>query len=479
MNMGILTPSERNGWRHFCAAFLFCAAAATGSSGQTFTTLVSFDGTNGSSPVASVTQGTDGDLYGTTAMGGTNCGTAADCGTAFKVTPDGSLTTLYNFCSQTGCSDGRQPGAPMVLAKDGNFYGTTTFGGVDGNDGTIFKLTSTGRLRTIYKFCLQTNCPDGLFPYSGLLQAADGNFYGTTTGGGDLNCSCGTVFKITSTGKLITLHTFHSPDGAMPFAGLIQGTGGNLYGTTRYGGANGEGTVFRITPRGVLTILYSFCAQTNCVDGSTPSDTMVQTADGTLYGVTSGGGTIGFGTVFAMTSGGHLMTLHSFDSNDGAFPDGLMQATDGKLYGTTVMGGDYNDGTIFQITARGNLTVLHRFNGNDGRYPSGLFQATNGSFYGTTNEGGASNGTVYSLSVGLGPFVKAVATAANVGAQVEILGTNLTGATRVTFNSTPATFTVISSTLIKAAVPTGATTGTIEVTTPSGTLSSNVAFQVK
>jgi len=261
----------------------------------------------------------------------------------------------------------------------------------------------------------------------------------------------------------------------------VQATNGNFYGTTEIGGADGYGTVFKITPKGALTTLYSFCAQLNCTDGATPYAGLVQATNGNFYGTTFNGGADGYGTVFRITSRGTLRTLHSFDGTDGASPiAGLVQATNGNFYGTTEIGRANGEGTVFEITPRGTLTTLHSFAGADGAFPfAGLAQDTDGNFYGTAYQGGTANdGTVFSLSVGLGPFVETLPTSGKVGAKVIVLGTNLTGATSVTFNGTAATFTVVGNSEITTTVPTGATTGTVEVTTPKGTLQSNVPFRV-
>ena len=268
------------------------------------------------------------------------------------------------------------------------------------------------------------------------------------------------------------------------------------YGTTAGGEANGDGTVFKITPSGTLTTLYNFCSQSGCADGSEPEGALIQATDGDLYGTTAAGGPNNQGTVFKITPCGTLTTLHTFCSQgypctDGADPEGaLVQATDGNFYGTTIVGGAYNPGagTIFQITPAGTLTTLYDFCSQtlctDGAKPwAGLVQATNGTFYGTAEYGGTGGvyhdlGTIFSLSVGLGPFVKTLPACGEVGSPVKILGTNLTGATSITFNGTPATFTVVRPSEITTTVPVGATTGTVQVVTPSGTLSSNVPFRV-
>jgi len=457
-------------WKTICIALVLCAAAVVASPATTFTTLVSFDGTNGEFPeYAPLVQGLHGNLYGTTAYGGAN-----GEGTVFKITPGGTLTTLHSFDS----TDGEYPYAGLVQATSGNFHGTTSGGGANGY-GTVFKITPGGTLTTLHSF----DSADGAYPYAGLVQATNGNFYGTTSGGGANGY--GTVFKITPEGTLTTLYSFcaqpNCTDGATPYATLVQATNGNFYGTTEIGGANGYGTVFKITARGTLTTLYSFCAQPNCSDGATPYAGLVQATNGNFYGTTFNGGADGYGTVFKITPRGMLTRLRSFDGTDGASPiAGLVQATDGNFYGTTEIGKPNGEGTVFEITARGTLTTLHSFAGADGAFPfAGLAQGTNGNFYGTAYEGGTANdGTVFSLSVGLGPFVETLPTSGKVGTKIIILGNNLTGASSVTFNGTAATFTVVENSEITTTVPTGATTGTVEVTTPKGTLKSNVPFRV-
>jgi uncharacterized repeat protein (TIGR03803 family) len=208
---------------------------------------------------------------------------------------------------------------------------------------------------------------------------------------------------------------------------------------------------------------------------------LVQATDGDLYGTTTYGGANGFGTVFKITPTGTLTTLHSFDNTDGAEPwAALVQGSDGNFYGTTETGGPGGWGTIFQITPAGTLTTLHDFQGTDGFSPvGGLVQHTDGNFYGAASSGGAHNhGTAYKLSLGLAPFVRTVPAFAKVGASVAVLGTDLTSPISVTFNGTPAAIAAVSPSAVIATVPAGATTGMVQVTTPSGTLSSNTAFQV-
>jgi uncharacterized repeat protein (TIGR03803 family) len=264
-----------------------CIVLSIASHAQTtFSTLANFDGTDGAYPW-SLVQGFDGNLYGTTGKGGAN--PRDPYGTVFKVTPTGTLTSLYSFCSRSACTDGAEPSAGLALDTDGNFYGTTRYGGLANHllgYGTVFKISPAGILATVYDFCIQTNCADGSFPFTALLLATDGNFYGTTS---DYPAEgFGTVFKITQDGVLTTLHTFDSLGGTFP-GGLIQGTNGDFYGTTSSGGAFGYGTVFEMTPAGTLTTLYSFCAQVDCTDGSNPGAALIQAGDGNFYGTTGKG----------------------------------------------------------------------------------------------------------------------------------------------------------------------------------------------
>jgi uncharacterized repeat protein (TIGR03803 family) len=227
---------------------------------------------------------------------------------------------------------------------------------------------------------------------------------------------------------------------------------------------------------GVLTVLHSF-GQT-ASDGSGPVNRPVQGPDGNFYGSTPYGGTSGNGTLYKITPGGTFTKLHNFTGGaDGAFPVGLVLGSDGSLYGTTEEGAASGVGTAYKLGGLGNLNVLHTFSGPDGEFPFGLMQHTNGTFYGLTNVSTTAMGTIFSLSVGLSPFVSALPFIGSPGATVTILGTGLTGTTSVSFNGTAATFTVDSDTEITVTVPAGAASGKITVTTPSGTLLSNVAFR--
>lgn len=474
--------------KQVCAVLLFCLTMTVGVTAQTFTTLLDFDGTNGRMPyLSSLIQGTDGNLYGVTFQGGvsSNCqalGVVDGCGTFFKMTPNGTLTTLYNFCQQSTCLDGYLP-MGITLSSNGNFYGTTHGGGANA-EGTVFRITSSGVLTTLYSFCAQSNCADGAIPLAGLIQATDGNWYGTTFGGGSSACGygCGTVFRMTPAGQLTTLYTF--PSSGNPAASLVQARDGNLYGTaTGNDGNAGSSTIFRISLSGTFANIYQFEYPAAVYDG------LVQATDGNFYGTTAGGGNVvtcnyGCGTVFKITPSGTLTTIYNFCSAancaDGSTPiSPLIQATDGKFYGMTDTGGS-GGGTIFSISPAGALTTLHSFIGTDGDGSyCGLVQDTDGVLYGTTTYGGASDdGTILSLSVGLQPFVTFVRGFGKVGATVEVLGQGFTGATTVSFNGTHAAYSLKSDMYLTATVPSGATTGFVSVTTAGGMLTSSRQFRV-
>jgi len=396
-------------WKMASAVFVFCAVAAIAAPAQTLTTLHMFAGypSDGGAPNAGLVQATDGNFYGTTYAGGTSGNCQGGCGAVFRITSGGTLTILHSFDFYHGAS----PSSALVQGTDGNFYGTTYGGGANQYYGTVFKITPGGTFTLLYSFCAQTNCVDGSMPYAGLVRATDGNFYGTTLeGGSHTGCSlgsgsCGTVFKITPGGALTTIYNFCSQpncaDGGNPYAGLVQAGDGNFYGTTFDRGANGYGTVFKITPAGTLTTLYSFCSQSGCADGQYAYAGLVQASDGNFYGSTSGGGGGQYhqgGTIFKITPSGTLTTIYNFCSQP-TCTDGdssvarLLQAGDGAFYGTTLHGGancmqNSGCGTVFSITSSGTLTTLHSFGDSDGKSPfGGLVQATDGNFYGAATYG--------------------------------------------------------------------------------------------
>jgi len=467
---------KRNWGRRACALLVLCVITAIAAPAQ-FNTVHTFDGTDGSSPYGALVQGIDGNLYGTTEAGGAN-----GAGTVFKMTTGGTVTAIYNFCSLASCTDGANPNAGLVQDTDGNFYGTTfgddnpTCGG--SGCGTVFKITSGGTLTTLHSFCALSSCLDGGNPTAALVQGTDGNLYGTTSAfGKDLE---GTVFKITTSGKFTTLHTFSGTDGNSPYGGVIQGIDGNFYGTTGYG-ADGNGTVFKMTSTGKLTTLHSFKG----ADGANPYGGLVQGAPGLLpgnfYGTTYAGGANGYGTIFEITPTGTLTTGYSFCSQpscaDGANPSAGLAATFRVVpyfYGTTSYGGADGYGTIFQWAPQGVYIADYSFcktDCADGDFPlAALVDDTNGNLYGTTSGGGNGFGTVFSYPSGTppAPFVEPRLNSGKVGASIHILGTNLAGATKVTFGGVNAVFKVVSASLITATVPVGALIGHLEVSLPGG-----------
>ena len=346
--------------------------------------LYSFDGpTDGAGPNGDLIQASDGNLYGTTWGGG-----AYDFGTVFRITPAGTETVLYSFAGPT--ADGAHPNGDLIQASDGNFYGMTLQGGASTYFGTIFKFTPAGTESVLHSF---NNGPtDGGRANGNLIQASDGNFYGMTQVGGANGY--GTVFKVTPAGTETVLCSFKGgpSDGAAALGSLIQASDGNFYGMTAEGGANNFGTVFKITPAGSEVVLYSFKGGVS--DGADPANSLIQASDGNFYGMTAEGGANNFGTVFKITPAGSEVVLYSFKGgpSDGAGPNGdLIQASDDNFYGMTYGGGANGFGTIFKITPAGTETVLYSFKGgpSDGASPiDSLIQTSDGNLYGMTQGGG-------------------------------------------------------------------------------------------
>jgi len=396
------------------AVLLVLAGRAFPAYGRTGTILHSFDGApdDGRLPYAGLVQGSDSNFYGTTYQGGSN-----DYGTIFRVSPSGSYTTLYSFAGPP--NDGGFPWAPLVQSADNNFYGTTYAGGTSTNCGygcgTIFRISPGGVYTTLYSFAGYPD--DGFRPKAGLVEGSDSNFYGTTEWGG--SSGAGTLFRIDSSGTYTILYSFGSTpphDGMNPQAGLTLGSDSNFYGTTAFGGAYMEGTMFRITPSGSYSILHSF-GFSNLDDGSQPQGNLVQGSDSNFYGTTRTGGISTNGTIFRISPGGAYTNLYSFagSPSDGSYPAApLVQGSDGNLYGTTVLGGRHGhnpgipgEGTVFRISPSGVYTNLCSFGSSsgDGKSPfGGLILGSDGDFYGTTSAGGAhhDNGTLFKFAIGAG-----------------------------------------------------------------------------
>ena len=372
---------------------------------QTETVLYSFCAQtgcpDGSNPRADLVMDTAGNLYGTTLYGGTS-----GVGTVFELSPNGTETVRHSFAASH--TDGHYPYAGLLMDTTGNLYGTAQSGGAKGL-GTVFKLSPNGTETLLYSFCVLAACADGYHPRAGLIMDTKGNLYGTSFDGGAYDA--GAVFELSPSGTETVLHSFCQqagcPDGYYPQAGLVMDTNGNLYGTTLYNGAYDGGTVFKISSDGTATTLYNFCTATGCKNGRYPQAGLILDTNGNLYGTTYGGGAYGKGTVFELSPSGAETVLHSFCARAGC-PDGshpradLVMDTAGNLYGTTYDGGTNSVGTVFKLSPNGTETVLHSFaaNGSDGTHPyAGVVMDTMGHLYGTTYSGGANGyGTVFKVT---------------------------------------------------------------------------------
>jgi uncharacterized repeat protein (TIGR03803 family) len=455
------------------AAITFSPAAR--AEAQTVTAIASFDGQVAGFP-ASPVQATDGNFYGV-AVGG-----VYGEGVIYRTTPRGKLSSLYSFCTLPHCADGKDVTVGPILGSDGNLYGITDYGG-SSDTGIIYRVTLGGEFTVLYNFCANNTCPDGT-AVNWLTEGSDGNFYGATSDNGKHND--GEVFRVSPSGEFKVLHTFCSlancADGGFADSPPIQGIDGNFYGVASGGGSRQGGVMYKLTPSGTYSVVRDFCnySEAHC-QGSAPLS-IVQDASGNFFGVTSFAGAAGAGVLFEITSTGQYQALHSFDAVSGYPLPGLTPGNDGKIYGKT-NGGVGNGGTIFNVTSAGVYQRVYAFPLDClvGCSPfwGPLSQGTDGLFYGATTYGGSSNaGTVFALDNGLSPFVKTAPVAGKVGKSVLILGNGLTGSSSVTFNGVAAAFTVESDTYIKAIVPPGATTGTVSVVTPAGTLNSNPQFVV-
>jgi len=409
-------------------AFFVIVSAKAQQPQPIVTIMYSFSGTDGFNPDASLFQGRDGCLYGTTMAGGQyyapEDGEYGD-GTVFKMTLSGAFTSLFSFDN----TNGYYPQGPVMQGSDGNLYGTTQTAGTlpNGNPGygygTVFSMTTNGVLN--YSVALAGTNGNGI--NSGLVQGLDGNFYGVAYGGGWAGyvsgqiekSQDGTVFRVTPSGALTAIFTFdqlgsHSV-GIYPSGGLVQGPDGTLYGTTAM-------TIYKITTNGAAALLFN-------LNGSGPTGPLVWGANGNLFGVTTSGGTWGWGSVFQVSTNETFTNIFSFDGTNGSvqnygadnfdFAGGLVLGSDGNFYAATVCGGpgfnqdvNYEGGTLYQITPGGTFTSLYAF-GNvpyDGFHPAGgLIQASDGNFYGVTFDGGTNTiGSIFRLSMPLPPVFKSV-----------------------------------------------------------------------
>jgi len=445
--------TKLNRWKMWSVMLAFYAVTMMSANAQTYSVVCICDVAGFPEILA---QGQDGNLYGT--AGG---GTSGD-GVVFSLSTTGQFTVLHNFSG----SDGSGPRSGLTLGSDGNFYGATERGGLNerycNGCGTLFKISPNGNLTTLHYF----NGQDGAYPYAPPVEGRDGNFYGMTSSD---NRDNGTTYRISSSGAFTLLGKFPSGGGFAPF---VEASDGGLYGTAPFE----PGIVFKMTPKGIVS-RFSF----DWTDGSEPWGPVALGSNGYVYGTTElgglYGGTYGVGVIYELTSRSAITVLHDFGDpnypNDGqSSTAGLLYATDGNFYGVTAGGGTQNRGTIFQITPNGEYSILYNF-GIDGSWPGATpMQHTNGKIYGVAYE------AVYSLDMGLAPFVAFVRPAGKVGQTGGILGQGFTGTTNVSFNGISANFNVVSDTYLTATVPSGATTGYVTVTTPTGVLTSNVPFRV-
>jgi uncharacterized repeat protein (TIGR03803 family) len=446
------------------------------------TILYDFDTTHGSTPNGGLVLGTDGNFYGTTQLGG-----AHSYGNIFKITPSGVLTVLYDF---TGNADGGFPVAPLVLATDGNFYGTSY-------PGVAFKISSKGVFKKINKIPTVS--------YGQLLQASDGNFYGVTEFAGTF--SAGTIYKIAGT-KVTTLYNFDGPHGSYPIGGLVQGVDGNLYGTTTAGGSTNAGVIYKITTAGNLTVLVNF-DNVHTAAGYQAFAGLIAGSDGNLYGATIWGGTFGYGTIFQMTTGGGYSVLYNFDAphGDGAYSTPF-QHTSGELFGMTKRGATPGKGGVYSLDdgiapfaylvvtlgpvgktvgILGNGlsgTASVKFNGTPATFkvisdtyltakvPSG----ETGFVIVDTSSGALLSSKIFKVTPHITGFTP---TTGRVGDSVVITGTGLIQTENIAVGGVRvAAFTVSSDKQLTFTVPTGAKTGKVVVTTPGGKATGSAVFTV-
>jgi uncharacterized protein (TIGR03437 family) len=355
---------------------------------QTLTTLYNFPNSvppGGTNPYA-LAFGIDGNLYGTTQTGG-----AYGSGIVFRIAPNGSLATLFNFSNNPGGQG--LPNSTLTVGPDGNLHGMTnaaTSSVAAASGITIFEITPAGALTTLYTSSADTG---GEYPGTGLALGPDGSFYGTTQLGG--SSRSGTVFRIDQTGTFTTIYNFSGPDGVSPAATLTLGPDGNLYGTAKLGGAHNLGTVFEISPAGTLNTLFSFAGGTG---GSFPTSALTLGSDGTFYGLANT-------VLFKLTPAGTVTTVYNFAGGSPNPGVALTLGTDGNFYGTIPSGGAYKYGTLFRVTPTGQLTTMYSFAGPDGAGPAAtVVLGSDGNFYGTTQAGGIYNGgTVFRFSTA--PFI--------------------------------------------------------------------------
>jgi uncharacterized repeat protein (TIGR03803 family) len=451
---------------------------------------------DGAVPQEGLTLATDGNLYGTTTQGGTN-----GHGTVYRISPQGQFLILHNFGDGTVGNDGQVPTATLVQGVDGFLYGTTRQGGSAG-EGTVFRMSLAGQVSILHSWGASSG--DGASPDAGVIQASDGNFYGMTGQGG--SAGKGTVYGITPGGIVTLLHSFGTVtnDGQSPvFGGLVQGGNGLLYGTTMLGGSAGQGVVFDLTLSGAMTILHSFGDGSVTGDGEGPQASLVQGSDGNFYGTTTAGGSTataspltGGGTAYKITPLGQVTILHSFGdgtlANDGTDPiSSLLIGADGNFYGVTGAGGSAGQGTVFKATPQGVVSILHSF--GDGSVPQdgshgsansapGLVQESDGSLYGVTAGGGAAggDGIIFKLTLNLPVVTSSLAASGTVGIPFSYQATATNTPTIYAATQLPPGLSINAATGLISGTPTmiGPFTTTLTLTNSQGSTSTPLSFTI-
>jgi uncharacterized repeat protein (TIGR03803 family) len=379
------------------AAFIAALTTTLPALAQTESVLYNFCArtkcVDGAYPEGSLAMDSNGNLYGATQEGG-----VSGYGTVFRLTPAGEKTVLHAFA---GGIDGDYPSGGVVMDRSGNLYGVTNLGGA--YEGTVYEVTRTGAKTTLYNF--GTVSGDGESPVGGVILDSQGNLYGATMNGGAYGS--GMIYKISSGGNETILHSFGGPygnsvDGYLPQAGVILDKSGNIYGTTGYGGDNDEGVVFEFSASGVYTILYEMAPNGG---PALPYASLLLGPKGVLYGTTFAGGADDLGTVFSLTPSGSgswtVDTLYSFSTTVGDKPLSGVLARNGMLYGTTSAKGESGFGSVFELDGSGILRTLTNFSGTGtGSEPAGnLLMDSDGNLYGVGFEGGTfGGGVVYKIT---------------------------------------------------------------------------------
>lgn len=442
---------------------------------QTVTQLYKFGSASGDpinpTYLAIITQGRDGNMYSMSPKGGAN-----QNGAAFKFSPNGTESVIHSFLADG--SEGTDCVSGFTLGRDGNFYGACS--SYPSHYGTLYKLSPTGTYSLLHAFAGGTN--DGAFPFSPPIQAADGNFYGVTyLGGGP---SSGTFYQLTAGGILKTLYDFGAPGKSFdPYGPLVQGPDGYLYGEALNGGAHNGGSIIKISTKGIETDLFPL---TMVDDGFESLGGVILGSDGNYYGCTDTGGLYNWGTAFKVTSKGVFTVLRHFGATgslDGVnCKVGLVQATDGNFYGVQPLDLTHKKGAIFKIDKSGAYSVLGYFDGTVGATPtSALFQHTNGLLYGLTNSGGIGTpgqGVIYSFNIGAKPFARLELTSGVAGNSIGIFGQGFLTATGVTFGGVSASFATAGDNYMTVTVPTEGKSGSVVVNMPSGNLTSSKLFKL-